>query len=72
MPDDPRFEIENNETVMKLRALASLIADVNEEGWGFALFLFSHNGPEFFWISDSDRKDMIKALKEFIQREQPN
>lgn len=38
-------------------------------GYGFALFMFSFNDEsEMTWISNAERADMIKALKEFIQK----
>jgi antibiotic biosynthesis monooxygenase (ABM) superfamily enzyme len=38
-------------------------------GYGFALFMFSFDDEsEMTWISNAERADMIKALKEFIQR----
>lgn len=38
------------------------------EEWGFALMIFSYNGPEFTWVSNANREDMIKVMKEFIAR----
>lgn len=38
------------------------------ERYGFALMMFSFAGPEFTWISNAEREDMIKVLKEFIQQ----
>lgn len=35
---------------------------------GFALMLFSFDGPEFTWISNAQRDDMIKALRGFIAK----
>jgi len=39
-----------------------------EEKWGFALMIFNFNGAEFTWISNAQRADMLKALKEFIAK----
>ena len=37
-------------------------------GYGFALFMFSFgDDPEMTWISNANRVDMVKALKEFIE-----
>jgi hypothetical protein len=37
--------------------------------YGFALFMFSFgDGSEMTWISNAERADMIKALKEFISK----
>lgn len=53
------------------REVGSLIAESIKEaggGFGFTLFMFSfHEGSEMTWISNAQRPDMIKALKEFIE-----
>jgi hypothetical protein len=40
--------------------------------WGFALMIFSFDGPEFTWISNAQRADMVKAMQEFISRNPPD
>jgi hypothetical protein len=70
--DDPRFEIKDDEMVEIMRGIGGHIHDAMPPGWGFALFIFKFRDKPFFWISDADRADMIKALKEFIARETPN
>ena len=30
--------------------------------------IFSFDGPEFTWVSNAQRDDMIKALREFIHK----
>ncbi len=53
----------------KLEAAGREIGNIiGREKLGFALFLFSFEGPEFFWISNASRADMVKALQEFITR----
>jgi hypothetical protein len=42
------------------------------EKWGFALMIFSFEGPEFTWISNAQRADMVKAMQEFIARNPPD
>jgi hypothetical protein len=42
------------------------------EKWGFALMLFSFDGPEFSWISNAERADMVRAMQEFINRNPPD
>ena len=38
-------------------------------GYGFCLFMFSWNDDsEMTWISNAQQPDMIKALKEFIEK----
>lgn len=39
------------------------------EGVGFALLVFDFDGPgSLAWISNANRDDMLKALKEFMQK----
>lgn len=38
---------------------------------GFALFLFSFEGAEMTYISNSNREDMVKMLVEFINANSP-
>ena len=45
---------------------------MNDEKWGFALMIFSFNGPEFTWISNAQRADMVKTMQEFISRNPPD
>lgn len=54
------------------RAFLSFQKIGGSEKWGFALMIFSFEGPEFTWISNAQRADMVKALQEFIQRNPPN
>ena len=53
------------------REVGSLIGAAIQEsggGYGFCLFMFSfQSGTEMTWISNAQRPDMIKALKEFIR-----
>ena len=44
----------------------------HDEKWGFALMLFSFEGPEFTWISNANRADMVKTMQEFIRRNPPD
>jgi hypothetical protein len=81
MPNDPRFEVEDDTIKDTLRQIAKMldgaITDACEkEGkgrrLGFGLFIFEFTGPAFFWISNADRGDMRKALREWMQREGDN
>jgi hypothetical protein len=35
---------------------------------GFVLFVFSFKGPEFTYISNANRQDMIKMCEEFVRK----
>ena len=44
-------------------------------GSGFALFLFTSDGPELVYISDAQRADIGRALRQFLENfapEQPD
>jgi len=75
--NDPRYEIEDAEMKRALRKLAMMINEILSDETsgrrlGFALQIFEFEGPAFFWISNANRADMIKALREFIRREEGN
>lgn len=68
------------EKMRKLEAMARElfnVLDVVSQGElqsrkvGMALFIFSFEGAELTYISNADRKDMIKMLYEFIANNPP-
>ena len=75
LDSDPRFEYVDEELKIILQQLGAVIArslaefGPREKRLGFALQIFEFEGPAFFWISNADREDMFKALREFMQRE---
>lgn len=54
------------------REVGALIVEAIEQsggGYGFCLFMFSWDTEsEMTWVSNAQRPDMIKALKEFIAK----
>lgn len=74
-PIDPEFmrQLEH-----QARKLGDLINEAlgNRPGQqkkvGFALMVFSFDGPEYTWLSNANRGDMVKALQEFIRRNPPD
>jgi hypothetical protein len=71
MPDnDPRYEIDIPEIKALLLGVASYLHENCPKGFGFALQLFEFKGEAFFYFSNANREDMIKALREFINRQQ--
>jgi hypothetical protein len=67
---DPRYEIDDPEIKALLKRMAETLQRQLPGGWGLTLMLFEYKGPSFFYMSTADRDDMIRNLKEFIQREQ--
>lgn len=50
------------------REIADVIGAQMPKGWGFALLFFDFNGPESSWISNANRSDMVKMLREMSNR----
>ena len=72
MPNiDPDYEIKNDRIQKALRYIAAFVKDCIPYGWGFTLLLFEHNKDDggLFYISDSNRADVIKSMEEFIAKE---
>jgi|GEM_PF-2509148 len=65
MKDDPI----QADLVERMNALAFLLEEEALPGWGFALLVFPF-GKEgrMNYISNAERSDMVKAMKEFIAR----
>ena len=41
------------------------------KGFGFTLLIFSYDQNTMFYLSSAERKSMIAAMQEFIQRQEP-
>lgn len=50
---------------------AALEGALNRRELGGALFLFSFTGPELTYISNAERQDMLKMLREFLESNPP-
>jgi hypothetical protein len=63
------YEIKNDAIESTLRKLATGLATDIPDGWGFTLFIveFGEKGSTFY-ISNTNRQDMIKAMQEFIDK----
>lgn len=73
MPVDPDhdYQVQQAGAERSLRELAKLIDERKPPGFGFGLFLFEFGEHgSMFWISNAQRQDMIKALREWIAKQQ--
>lgn len=69
MQDD--CELDNPPIRELLRKLAEKLGSQMPEGWGFTLLLFEYDpGHSLFYISSAQRQDMVRAMREFLQRNQ--
>lgn len=60
-PDLKRMERDSRE-------IAAVIGSVLPKGWGFGLMFFQFGGPESTWISNAQRADMVKYLRELADK----
>jgi hypothetical protein len=67
----PDFEVRNEEIEQQLKAVGRAVKDNMPDGWGFTLFMFSYGADgSMFYLSSANREDMVKAMKEFIERQE--
>jgi len=69
MPDDEDFQVKPSpEILAALQKFAPLIDHSIPEGMGFALMIFDMNKQptDFFYISNAERRTMLRAMKEFV------
>ncbi len=65
------FEVRNEQAEGQLHDIGRIIADSLPDGWGFTLLLFEFGaGGSTFYLSNARRDDMVRALQEFIERQQ--
>lgn len=68
------MEIKNTKIEKILQELAKLINSMMPKGWGFTLLIFDYTDSvdkgSMFYISSARRKDMVKAMMEFIDKQQ--
>jgi len=52
-----------------MKNLANMIEENVPDKWGFILMTYPHEREgELIYISNSNREDVVKALKEFIEK----
>ena len=62
-----RATLEEAERTMQ--SLARVVGNMTPQGWGFAVLCFSFGENGFMnWVSNAERQDMIKALKEMVEK----
>lgn len=67
------FEVRNEEVEQKLKDIGRMLKEAMPAGFGFTFLMFSYGAEgAMFYISSAQREDMIKALREFIQKHEPN
>ena len=65
------FEVRDEAVEASLKDLGSLIGNNIPPGYGFTLMIFSYGkSGHLFYISSAQREDIIKVMKEFIEKEE--
>lgn len=60
---------EHSDVKVLLNEIATIIASQMPPNMGFALMMFDYGeGGNFFYASSANRTDMIKMMKEFIEK----
>lgn len=72
---EEKYEVKNEEIQALLKKLANFINGLMPKGWGFTLLIFDYSKDEkdagsMFYISSAGRKDMVKAMMEFVDKQQ--
>ena len=64
------FQVRNEKAEEALKKVGNAIKETIPEGMGFALLVFDYGEKgNMFYISSAERKDMIAAMEEFIQKQ---
>lgn len=69
---DPNFhETPPEDIQMTMKDIGRLIGSALPRGYGFNLLIFDFGeGGSMFYISNARRRDMLKLMKEFIEKEE--
>lgn len=64
------FDVKNPQIEEVLRKVGEVIKEMTPPGWGFTVLLFDVNTTKgsMFYLSSARREDMVKAMKEFIEK----
>jgi hypothetical protein len=63
------FQVRNEEIEAKLKEIGRDLWGRMPQGWGFTLIISSYGeGGSMFYMSSVEREDMIKTMKELIEK----
>ena len=69
MQPDKNYEVFNEEIEVQLKEIGHLIGDRLPAGWGFNLMIFDFGKKgSMFYISNAQRGDVIRLMREFIKK----
>ncbi len=67
--EKPDFKVRHFQAEQVLRKMGQDLKHYTPEGFGFMVLLFTYgDGGAMFYASSAERADMIKAMKEFISK----
>lgn len=67
------FEVRDEKAEAALKKLGDSLKASIPPGYGFTLLIFNFGvGGNLFYTSNADREDVMKMLREFIRKFEPN
>lgn len=67
------FEVRDEKAEAMLKEIGQMLRTACPAGCGFSLLIFSFGeGGNMFYTSNAQRDDMIRAMREFIQKFEAN
>lgn len=68
MKPDDNFQVFDESAEIALKEIGDYLKYKMPEGYGFSLLMFNFGKKgNMFYISNAERSDMLKAMKEFIK-----
>ena len=65
------YEVRDEKAEKALKEIGELLGKAMPEGYGFNFLMFNFGeGGNMFYISNAQRADMLKAMKEFIAKQE--
>lgn len=69
MQPDKNYEVLNEDIEIAMKQIGEVIGKSLPKGWGFNLMLFDFGDKgSMFYMSNADRQDVIKQMREFIKK----
>lgn len=63
------YQVRDPKAEVALKKIGKLLAKVMPRGYGFTFLMFNFGeGGNLFYISNGTRQDVIKTMKEFIEK----
>ena len=66
---NPDYEVRDPEIERVSTEIGRMLKNVMPDGWGFTLLMFTYGADgSMFYISSAERSDMMRPMREFLQK----